>query len=195
MTLPATTRPSRPNPLRPRPAMPVVPISRVRPTPENPVETASKTIKAARSRADRAQKALRESLTRETSVSGVVVADDGNPPLTAPHPTREALVHVMRIVGKIAGVTVEEVRSAHRGHKYVAARNAAIRLSAQLWPQLSLSQLGRVYNRDHSTILYVLNGHSKNTALVERADEIFAAAAAQIAAAVEAHLQQAKGDS
>lgn len=48
------------------------------------------------------------------------------------------------------------ILSASRAHRAVAARDAAIRAVADERPGLSLPQIGRIFNRDHSTILHSL---------------------------------------
>ena len=54
-----------------------------------------------------------------------------------------------------AGVTVEDMRSPKRARKYSRPRQAAMYLSYKALDK-STTQIGRFFNRDHTTVLYAL---------------------------------------
>ena len=56
------------------------------------------------------------------------------------------------------GVTVADVLGRGRIPPISAARHDAIRATKEAFPHLSLSQIGRLFNRNHTTINYALNG-------------------------------------
>jgi hypothetical protein len=56
------------------------------------------------------------------------------------------------------GVTVADVLGRGRIPPISAARHDAIRATKAAFPHLSLSQIGRLFNRNHTTINYALNG-------------------------------------
>lgn len=63
------------------------------------------------------------------------------------------------IVAKVAalhGMTASEVISARRDRKTVEARFDAIKAVADARPDLSLPQIGRIFERDHTSILHAL---------------------------------------
>lgn len=59
-------------------------------------------------------------------------------------------------VAKRHGLTAFDVVSRCREHRVVAARYEAIRIVHAARPTMSSPQLGRLFNRDHSTVLYAL---------------------------------------
>jgi Bacterial dnaA protein helix-turn-helix len=62
----------------------------------------------------------------------------------------------------ITGVSVEEIKGQSRRRGAAMARHAAIRQIAAEFPRLSLSELGRMFGRDHTTIGYILGRFPKN---------------------------------
>ena len=56
------------------------------------------------------------------------------------------------------GVTVADVLGRGRIPPISAARHDAVRATKAAFPHLSLSQIGRLFNRNHTTISYALNG-------------------------------------
>lgn len=63
------------------------------------------------------------------------------------------------IIAKIAydhRMTVEMVTGPSRNKEFVEVRHKAIRAVADARPDLSLPQIGRIFKRDHTTILHVL---------------------------------------
>jgi len=64
-------------------------------------------------------------------------------------------------VAKEYGITIQELRGPNREQPLVEARVAAIK---RLYGAgLSVAETGRLVNRDHSTILYHLNGGHRQT--------------------------------
>lgn len=64
-----------------------------------------------------------------------------------------------RIIARIAaerGFTAADILGPRRGSELIAARFAAVATVAEANPGLSLSQMGRHFNRHHTTILHVL---------------------------------------
>jgi chromosomal replication initiation ATPase DnaA len=71
--------------------------------------------------------------------------------------TRGALIK--RAIAEVArdhGVTFDDIVSERRDKFIVSARTAAIKKVRASFSNLSLTQIGRVFNRDHTTILYNL---------------------------------------
>ncbi|MFA7308109.1 MAG: helix-turn-helix domain-containing protein [Hyphomicrobium sp.] len=56
------------------------------------------------------------------------------------------------------GVTVADVLGRGRIPPISAARHDAIRATKAAFPHLSLSQIGKLFNRNHTTVNYALNG-------------------------------------
>jgi hypothetical protein len=61
------------------------------------------------------------------------------------------------------GICVSEIANGSRKYKVVRVRNEAIYLVKARKPMLSSSQLGRWFDRDHTTILHALASHSDAT--------------------------------
>jgi len=59
-------------------------------------------------------------------------------------------------VARRHGLTYREMISPARDQRHVRARTEAIVLVKQTKPHLSYPQLGRIFRRDHSTILHAL---------------------------------------
>ena len=80
-------------------------------------------------------------------------------PVTAhvPLPTpRDYTRAIIREVAEAHGVTLAEILSDYRDHRIVAARRAAILAVIRMKPHLSLPDVGRVFGRDHTTIMHHL---------------------------------------
>ena len=71
---------------------------------------------------------------------------------------------IVRWVAEMKGVTVDDILGNRRERQFVTARFDAIKAVADARPDLSLSQIGKIFNRDHTTIIHALNkrgGRSK----------------------------------
>lgn len=69
---------------------------------------------------------------------------------------------VKAIIAEVAlahGVTVDDIKGKGRSVPLVKIRHAAIIEVAQRRPELSLPQIGKHFNRDHTTVCYVLQKH------------------------------------
>lgn len=84
-----------------------------------------------------------------------------------PPPPLARSAEIKALIGEVArrhSVSVELIRSRRRSAEIVRARWEAIRLVHERFPALSSPQLGRLFGKDHSTILGVLGrrngGHS-----------------------------------
>lgn len=64
--------------------------------------------------------------------------------------------HIIGTMARDFGVTVAEITGPRRGGKVLKARHAVIVAVYQARPDLTLPALGRMFNRDHTTILSAL---------------------------------------
>jgi chromosomal replication initiation ATPase DnaA len=67
--------------------------------------------------------------------------------------------HIMSVIERVAReyhVPVSEILGRARTILIMRARRAAIRQVKKELPALSSTQIGRIFNRDHTTILYAL---------------------------------------
>ena len=71
------------------------------------------------------------------------------------HRANSARVIAMTVAAR-HGMTFELVAGASRNKRIVAVRDEAIRAVADARPDMSLPAIGRVFNRDHTTILHSL---------------------------------------
>jgi hypothetical protein len=81
-------------------------------------------------------------------------------PATDPHaiivtPRRQTM-EIIRAVAKRHGVTAKEILGTDRNHKVMAARNEAIREIFAARPHWSYPDIGRLFRRDHTTIMHHL---------------------------------------
>lgn len=67
------------------------------------------------------------------------------------------LERVIDLVVRMHGCTLEEVMSKSRQRHHVLARYAAICAIQEIRPCLSLPGLGRLFSKDHTTILHALH--------------------------------------
>lgn len=59
-------------------------------------------------------------------------------------------------VAAVRGVTLEQVLSSRRNRPITMARHEAMKAVRALHPNMSAVQLGRIFNRDHSSVLFAL---------------------------------------
>jgi len=159
----------------------IVPIERVRPRHIEPEVKA----KAEGAKLKSTLRVAAAPQARETEAPATPVPDRVENELPWPIPSKSSVRRLLAVVAKIAGVTPDQILSANRSYHIVAARHAAVRLAGQLWPSLSTVRLGRCFERDHSTIIFILGRSTTNKRILARSDLIFAEAAAHIADAVE----------
>jgi chromosomal replication initiation ATPase DnaA len=68
---------------------------------------------------------------------------------------------IIQSVARLHQVKVAELMGRRRFRPIVRARQDAIRRVAEAKPHLSISQLGRIFDRDHSTILWAMGRLSR----------------------------------
>ncbi|MFB9952051.1 hypothetical protein ACFFP0_24650 [Rhizobium puerariae] len=88
---------------------------------------------------------------------------------------RQILTPVDFIKAKCAerGITYEHLISREKTDELVSIRNPLVKETKEMFPKLSLTTLGRLFNREHTTILYILGhlpGKRENMALMAERD-------------------------
>jgi hypothetical protein len=84
-------------------------------------------------------------------------AGNDNAPLTnALHTKRTHIKSLIANAAKVNGVTYEAVMSRARPRDVCRARFAAITAVAAAYPDMSFPRLGRIFGRDHSSIVHAL---------------------------------------
>jgi len=84
-------------------------------------------------------------------------AGNDNAPLTdALHTKRSHIKSIIANAARVNGVTYEAIMSRARPRDVCRARFAAITAVAAAYPDMSFPRLGRIFNRDHSTIVHAL---------------------------------------
>lgn len=80
----------------------------------------------------------------------------------------EGPIHtITRVVAEQHGITLSEIRSARRSRDVTGPRQIAMALSAELVQDTSLPQIGRAFNRDHTTVIHAIRVVSER---IERDD-------------------------
>ena len=69
---------------------------------------------------------------------------------------RDQILRIIEVVAHAHGITADRLLSSERIREVVQARDAAILEVAETFPWLSLPHLGRIFKRDHTTILHSL---------------------------------------
>ena len=64
---------------------------------------------------------------------------------------------ILRKVADAHGLHPDEILSPRRSRKHIKARHMAICMANAMFPKLSLPKLGKIFNRDHSSVLHALN--------------------------------------
>lgn len=70
-------------------------------------------------------------------------------------PRTEAMALIERVCRE-SGVTVDQIMARDKRGEVSATRTAAIRAVADAYPMASTVTIGRLFQRDHTTILYAL---------------------------------------
>lgn len=68
-------------------------------------------------------------------------------------------IKIIEDVCAIHGVAYRELMSHDRRHKVVDARHEAIALIAKHNPDFSFPRIGKIFNRDHTTVMFALQRH------------------------------------
>lgn len=77
---------------------------------------------------------------------------------------RDRKITVLEVIAAVAakhGLTSDDIIGRSRKLNVLAARKEAMRMAHSLRPDLSSPQLGRIFKRDHTTILYILGKINK----------------------------------
>ena len=69
---------------------------------------------------------------------------------------RKPVVQIMREVAAERGITVDDLKAHNRVRHLVQARCEAMRRVAEEWEWLSYPIIGRIFGRDHTTVMYHL---------------------------------------
>ena len=85
------------------------------------------------------------------------VSSDDAPPKSYWLSRAEETKATIKTIAEKWGVTYEQVLSKSRAREIMFARCEAIRAIRAIRPQMSLPQIGRVFRRDHTSILYHVN--------------------------------------
>jgi hypothetical protein len=72
------------------------------------------------------------------------------------HTKRSHIKSLIANAAKVNGVTYDAIMSRARPRDVCRARFAAITAVAAAYPDMSFPRLGRIFNRDHSTIVHAL---------------------------------------
>jgi hypothetical protein len=85
-----------------------------------------------------------------------VAGNDNAPLMDALHTKRTHIKSIIANAAKVNGVTYEAIMSRARPRDVCRARFAAITAVASAYPDMSFPRLGRIFNRDHSSIVHAL---------------------------------------
>lgn len=98
--------------------------------------------------------AARHGLQRETI--RLVLREQGCliTPSEPPAPRRYALRDIIHHTSVVFGYTVDEIKSKDRHRYLVRPRQCITLLARRLCPHLTLPQIGRALNRDHTTVIH-----------------------------------------
>lgn len=69
---------------------------------------------------------------------------------------QSSMLDVVRTVATLHGVAVSDILGKSRFRHIVEARHDALRAVRARYPKFSSTQIGRLFNLDHSTVLYAL---------------------------------------
>lgn len=83
--------------------------------------------------------------------------ESGNIVVNAPTSSRPLVRDIIAKVAKRHRISPHDITGPRRSKRYIAARFEAVRAAADARPDLSLIQIGRFFNRDHTTIINALN--------------------------------------
>lgn len=78
-----------------------------------------------------------------------------------PMPERPDAKSIIREVATVHHVTVGEILGQRRNRFTIKARFAAIRAVADARPDLTLPQIGKIFKRDHTSIIHALRSTAK----------------------------------
>lgn len=106
---------------------------------------AEKIIKAAQVTAE---SMIADAVTRVGKILGLAGME--------PSEEKQPVIDIIRVVATKHGVSVTDIKSQTRTLHIVEARHEAMALVYRLRPDLSLPAIGRIFNRDHTSILHAV---------------------------------------
>lgn len=74
----------------------------------------------------------------------------------APVILRESTRKIKKRIAEKHGVTVRDIDGIRRFHVLIAARDEAIAEVHRIWPEKGYCEIGRIFNKDHSSIIHSL---------------------------------------
>jgi len=101
---------------------------------------------------------VNDAVTVDTVTVGPCGASEPREPY-AMEPAQTKRAHIKALIAKAAqdnGVSYDAVMSRARPRDVCRARFAAITAVARAYPDMSFPRLGRIFNRDHSSIVHAL---------------------------------------
>ncbi len=75
---------------------------------------------------------------------------------------RDAIRAIIAEEARKAGVAVDALLGRCRRRAVVRARHAAMRRVHDAFPRKSYPEIGRIFGRDHSTVMYALCAHKRS---------------------------------
>jgi hypothetical protein len=101
---------------------------------------------------------VNEAVSVDTVIAGAGGANDRCEPY-ATEPAQTKRTHIKSLIAKAAqdnGVTYEAIMSRARPRDVCRARFDAIASVAAAYPDMSFPRIGKIFNRDHSSIVHAL---------------------------------------
>jgi chromosomal replication initiation ATPase DnaA len=118
---------------------------------------AAAALEEERTRAERQAGAKLRADERDVEIRSLRERESGNIVVNAPTSSRPLVRDIIAQVAKRHRISPRDITGPRRNKKYIAARVEAIRIAADTRPDMSLTELGRIFQRDHSTIIHALN--------------------------------------
>ena len=78
------------------------------------------------------------------------------------YPARQTMWDITKAIANRAGISMVDIRGAGREKRFVEARHAAF-MKIRKTLGRSLPEIGKFFNRDHSTVMYALRKMEGNT--------------------------------
>lgn len=94
---------------------------------------------------EQAQAIIADAVTKAGRILGFAGMEGGE--------DKQPVVEIIRVVAVKHGISVQDIKSESRSRHMVEARHEAMALVYKLRPDLSLPAIGRIFNRDHTSVL------------------------------------------
>lgn len=95
-----------------------------------------------------AESLISQAVTKVSQIVGLAGMEPGE--------NKQPVIDIIRVVATRHGVSVADIKGATRVFHIVAARQEAMVLVYKLRPDLSLPAIGRIFDRDHTTVLHAV---------------------------------------